>query len=148
MKKVRQFNVTFAELVDHLTIDQIKEVLLPAEQAKNYASEIKQLEHDIDIIISEKEIRLSAEYLRVIILLAQVNLYVWYNKDKMANEPENYMELLRFAQDLNSLRNHIKNLILEKTGEATPASKRATFFNYDSNKWYTDIIKNMRKSTV
>ncbi|MFC1900277.1 hypothetical protein ACFLYN_01650 [Chloroflexota bacterium] len=143
MNKARQFNVTFADLVDNLTIDQIKEVLLPEEQAKTYASEIAQLEHDIDIILSEKEIKLTAEHLRMIILLAQVNLYVWYNKDKMTGEPKNYMELLRFAQDLNSLRNHVKNLILEEAEEATPASKRATFFNYNGDEWYADILKNI-----
>lgn len=140
----RQINITFAELVDQLTVDQIKEVLLPEEQARNYASEIERLEHDIDLLINEKEIRLPAQFLRMIILLAQVNLYVWHNKDKMTNEPDNYMELLRFAQDLNSLRNYIKNLILEETGEATPASKRATFLNYDSDEWYTDIIKSLK----
>jgi len=144
----RQINITFAELVDQLTIDQIKEVLLPEEQAKNYASEIERLEHDIDLIISEKEIKLPAEFMRMIILLAQVNLYVWYNKDKMTKEPDNYMELLKFAQDLNSLRNHIKNLIMEETGEATPASKRATFLNHESGEWYTDIIKNLRSTSM
>lgn len=144
----RQINITFAELVDQLTVDQIKEVLLPEEQARNYASEIERLEHDIDLLINEKEFRLPAQFLRMIILLAQVNLYVWYNKDKMTKEPDNYMELLRFAQDLNSLRNYIKNLILEETGEATPASKRATFLNYDSDEWYTYIIKNIRNTST
>ncbi len=144
----RQINITFAELVDQLTIDQIKEVLLPEEQAKNYASEIERLEHDIDLLINEKEIKLPAEFLRMIILLAQVNLYVWYNKDKMTKEPDNYMELLRFAQDLNSLRNYIKNLILEETGEAALANRKAVFLNYDSDEWYTYIIKNIRNTGI
>lgn len=136
--------MTFAELVDKLTIDQIKEVLLPEEQAKNYASDIKRLEHDIDLIINEREIKLSAEFIRMLILLGQANLHVWYNKDRMMNEVDNYIELLKFAQELNGFRNHIKNLILEKTGEATSASGKATFLNYDSDEWYTKILRNLK----
>ncbi len=146
MNKLRQFDMTFAELVDKLTIDQIKEVLLPEEQAKNYASEIERLERDIDLIISEKGNKLSAEFIRMMILLAQANLHVWCIKDKMMDEPDNYMELLKLAQELNGLRNHIKNLILEETGKATPAAKRTTFLNYKYNKWYTDILKSLKKT--
>jgi len=148
MKKARQFHMTLADLVDQLTIDQIKEVLLPGEQAKNYASEIERLEHDIDLIINEKQMGLQAELIRMIVLLAQVNLCVWYNKDKMKEEPDNYMELLRFAQDLNSLRNYIKNLILEETREATPANRKAVFLNYDSDEWYTYIIRNITNTST
>ena len=135
--------MTFAELVDQLTIDQIREVLLPEKEAKNYASDIEQLEHDIDLFISEKGIELQAGFIRLVMMLAQVNLHVWYNKDKMMNEPGNYMELLRFAQDLNSLRNHVRNLIMEETGEATPATKRATFFKHKGDEWYREILKNL-----
>jgi len=143
MNKVRQFHMTFAELVDQLTIDQIREVLLPEEQAKSYASEIQRLEHDIDLLIREKGIELHAGFIRLVMMLAQVNLHVWYNKDKMMNDPENYMELLRFAQDLNSLRNHVRNLIMEETGGATPATKRTTFFKHKGDEWCREILKNL-----
>ena len=144
MNKVRQFNMTFAELADKLTIDQIKEVLLAEKQAKNYASEIKQLEHDIDLMINEKEIKLSAEFIRMLILLAQANLHVWYIKDEMMDESDNYIELLRFAQELNGVRNHIKNLILEETEEVAPTTRRATFLNYKCNEWYTNILESLK----
>lgn len=143
MSDIRQFNATFAELVDKLTVDQIKEALLPEERAKEYASEIKLLEHDIDLILSEKEIKFSAEFVRMITLLAQSNLHVWYIKDKMMAEPEDYIEQLRFAQDINGIRNHIKNLILKATGEATAAAERVTFLNYKDKKWYTEMLKNL-----
>jgi len=148
MNKVEGFNFTFVELVDKLTIDQIKEVLLPEEESKNYASEMKQLEHDIDLIISKKEIKISGEFIRMMVLLAQVNLHVWYIKDRMIDEPDNYTELLRFAQELNGIRNHIKNLISEEAKEATPPTKRATFLNYKSNEWYTPILENLKNKKI
>ena len=148
MNKVEGFNFTFVELVDKLTIDQIKEVLLSEKESKNYASEMKQLEHDIDLIISKKEIKISGEFIRMMVLLAQVNLHVWYIKDRMIDEPDNYTELLRFAQELNGIRNHIKNLILEEAKEATPPTKRATFLNYNSNEWYTPILENLKNKNI
>ena len=143
MKQARHFNTTFAELVDNLTINQIKEVLLPRDQVGSYASELKHLEHDIDLIINEKQIRLSAKIIKMMILLAQLNLHVWYIKDKLIENPDNYMDLLRFAQDLNSLRNYIKNLILGESKELTPSTRRSTFFKNENKAWYTHIIKSI-----
>ncbi|MCX6328967.1 MAG: hypothetical protein NTZ85_05550 [Bacteroidia bacterium] len=143
MTDMRQFQFSFADLIDQLTIDQIKEVLLSEEQAKKIISEIEQLEHDIGTLLHNKNIGLKAEFIRMVILLSQINLHVWYNKDEMMSEPDNYIELLRFSQDLNSMRNHIKNLIMAAIDEATPANKRSTFFS-DNSSWYVQILANLR----
>jgi len=144
MSSARQFTMTFAELIDKLSIDQIKETKLPKDRAKNYVSCIKELEHDIDALIDEKRLTASAEFIRMVILLAQANLHVWNIKDRMTEEPDDYMEILTFAQELNGIRNHIKNLILEETGELTPATKRVTFLDYQGTKWYTPLLKSLK----
>lgn len=137
--------MTFAELVDKLAIDQIKETLLPEEQVQIYASEIKCTEHDINLIINQKGIELSAEFIRMLILLAQANLHIWFIKDQLINESDSYAKLLKFAQELNNgIRNHLKNVIMEETGEATPATKKTTFLSYKSDEWYTKILENLK----
>ena len=43
----RKFLPTINELIDRLSIHQLKEVFIP-ENKKNYASEIQDIMHDID----------------------------------------------------------------------------------------------------
>ena len=77
----RQFLPSLPELIDRLTIDQIKEVLLP-EAREGVAGEIRRLENDIDLIAGKLDLKASARLLRKIIVLAQINLHIWYNKDQ------------------------------------------------------------------
>jgi len=51
----REFLLPLAELVDRLTIDQIKEVLLPKHR-ESFAQEMLKIEHDIDAVIGEKRL--------------------------------------------------------------------------------------------
>lgn len=120
---------TFADLIDQLTIDQIKEVLKP-ENKDSYAGEMKKIAHDIDMLIEEKQLKLSARMIRIIIALAQLNLHIWNRKDKMQQDSEHYSDLLKLSHQLNGLRNQMKNLILEEAGYKE-ASARKTNFNTD-----------------
>ena len=127
--KERRYLLPLAELIDRLTIDQIKEVSIP-ENKESYAQEMKKLAHDLDLIIEERELRLSARLIRIITILSQMNLHIWYNKDKMQKDPEHYSELLKFAHQLNGIRNQMKNLLLEETGDKEKSAIR-TNFNID-----------------
>ncbi len=125
-RKERRYLLPLAELIDRLTIDQIKEVLIP-ENKESCAEEMKKLAHDIDLIIEERELKLSARLIRIIIMLSQMNLHIWYNKDKMQKDPEHYSELLKFAHQLNGIRNQMKNLLLEETGDKEKSAVRTNF---------------------
>jgi len=127
--KERRYLLPLAELIDRLTIDQIKEVSIP-ENKESYAQEMKILAHDIDLIIEERELKLSARLIRIITVLSQMNLHIWYNKDKMQKDPKHYSELLKFAHQLNGIRNQMKNLLLEETGDKEKSAIR-TNFNID-----------------
>ena len=118
----RQYLPSFAELVDRLTVDQIKEVLAPTDSGA-VSDEIKSLENDIDLIIREHDVTVSARMLRKVIVLAQINLHIWHNKDQMQVEPDRYAELLTMAHQLNGIRNRIKNSLLDNSGDATSAAR-------------------------
>ena len=48
----RKYLPTLAELVDRLSIAQLKEVFI-TEHKEEYAQEIKDIVHDIDLILSD-----------------------------------------------------------------------------------------------
>ena len=118
----RSFEPNLAELIDRLTVDQIKEVLLP-EGREDYADEIKRLESDIDAIIEEKGLELSARLVRIVIVLAQMNLHIWHSKDRMQEDADHYSEWLKLAHQLNGTRNRMKNLLVDESGDAPPSAQ-------------------------
>ena len=127
--KERQYLPPLAELIDSLTINQIKEVKF-AEQKESLAEEIGKIAHDIDLIIEERDLKLSARLIRIIIAIAQMNLHIWYNKDEMQKDPEKYMDLLKLSHQLNGVRNRMKNILLEEVGDKGK-SARKTNYNTD-----------------
>ncbi len=141
----RRYQFLLTDLIDALTIDQIKEVLLPEAKRMIYVEEMRRLEHDIDLLIAEREIKLTGRFVRLIVFLAQANLLVWRDKDRLQSEPERYYERLELAQELNGLRNQVRNLLMEELGEGKPCNRRATFLDYDGERWYSPIIDGMKK---
>lgn len=122
--KERKYTVPLAELVDRLTVDQIKEVLLN-DGKESYASEMEILQHDIDIVISERGIPLTSKLLRIIVVLSQLNLHIWLLKDRMQVEADKYDELLKLAHQLNGIRNRMKNLLLVEAGDRERSAQRS-----------------------
>lgn len=124
--KDRKFLPPFAELVDRLTIDQIKEVLIPNDK-ESFAKEMEDISHDIDLLIKEKGIELSARFIRIIVAISQINLHIWLNKDEMQKNEDKYDELLKFSHQLNGVKNQLKNLLLEEVGDKEKALQRSNF---------------------
>ena len=109
----RKFLPTINELIDRLSIHQLKEVFIP-ENKKNYASEIQDIMHDIDAILKEKNGKLSAETIRAIIVLAQMNAHIWYNETKVRNGDKDGN--LHLTHGLNGIRNVASDKIAECVG--------------------------------
>ncbi len=126
----REYLPSFAELIDALSIDQIKEMLLDA-QKRRAGEDIEKITHDIDLVINEIDLKLTARLIRIIVALAQLNVHIWYNKDKMPTCPDEYNELLKLAHQLNGTRNRLKNTLLAEVGDK---SARKTNFNTDGLK--------------
>jgi len=136
--KERQFLTPFAELVDRLTVDQIKEVLLPTDK-ECFAEEMKRIAHDIDRIVEQRQIPLSARLLRIVVALAQMNLHIWYLKDQMQKDETRYHEYLKLAHQLNGIRNRMKNLLLEEAGEREKSARRSNFNTDGLEGWDVSI---------
>ena len=109
MSDGRKYLPTLAELLDRLTITQIKEVKIP-EHKDNYAQEIKDILHDIQLILNKEEIWFNADMLRALVVVAQYNLHIWHNESNFRKgiKDGNNLEL---THSLNGVRNRAKNMI-------------------------------------
>ena len=136
----RKFQLPLSEMIDRLTITQIKLSLLKDDDGA-LASEIEMLSHDIDLIMQNSNIELSSQLARAIVQISQINLHIWHNKDAMQseldNEPE-YLRLLKLSHQLNGIRNAMKNYLVELEGGVDSSHKR-TNFETDGLNWNYEI---------
>jgi len=114
MSNNRKYLPTLSELIDRLSIAQLKEVFI-TEHKKEYAQEISDILHDIDLTINEKDVILNSETLRAIVVLSQMNLHIWHNESNYRKgiKDGNNLEL---THGLNGIRNTAKNKIQELDG--------------------------------
>ena len=65
--------------------------------------------------------------MRIIVLISQINLHIWKNKDLMQENLDNsekYLSLLKLSHQLNGIRNRMKNYILEIEEIMTKVKRR------------------------
>ena len=112
--KERKYLPTLAELIDRLSISQLKEVFI-TEHKDEYSQEIRDIQYDIQLFLSEHPDVINAETIRAIVVLAQTNLHIWHNESnyrKGIKEGNN----LELTHGLNGVRNTAKNKIQEVVG--------------------------------
>ena len=109
----RKYLPTLSELIDRLSIAQLKEVFI-SEHKDEYAQEIADISHDIQLILDQCE-EMNAETIRAIVVLAQMNLHIWHNESNYRKgiKDGNNLEL---THGLNGIRNTAKNKIQEVVG--------------------------------
>jgi hypothetical protein len=112
--KERKYLPTLAELIDRLSIIQLKEVFI-TEHKEEYAKEIADIQHDIQLILDEGKEPVTAETIRAIIVLSQMNLHIWQNETNVRNGSEGPNKLA-LTHGLNGIRNIAKNRIQEVVG--------------------------------
>mgnify|MGYP003114903120 CR=1 FL=1 len=112
--KERKYLPTLSELIDRLSIAQLKEVFI-SEHKKEYSQEIADILHDIDIALEKDQTWLDAKAVRAIVVLAQMNLHIWHNESNYRKgiKEGNSLEL---THGLNGIRNTAKNKIQEVVG--------------------------------
>ena len=109
----RKWLPTLGELIDRLSIHQLKEVFI-TENKKNYASEIQDIVHDIDLILKEHKGEINGDVIRAIVVLSQMNLHIWHNETQYrAGTGDGNLGL---THGLNGIRNTAKNMIQENVG--------------------------------
>ena len=109
----RKYLPTLSELIDRLSIVQLKEVFIP-EHKDEYAQEIKDIVHDINTLLPESD-GVDGELVRAIVVLSQMNLHIWHNESNYRKgiKDGNNLEL---THGLNGIRNTAKNKIQEVAG--------------------------------
>ena len=110
----RKYLPTLSELVDRLSIVQLKEVFI-AEHKEEYAEEINAIVDDIQLYLNESKEPVTAETIRAIVVLSQMNLHIWHNESNYRKgiKDGNNLEL---THGLNGIRNVAKNKIQEVMG--------------------------------
>ena len=113
-EKMRKYLPTLSELVDRLSIVQLKEVFI-SEHKDEYAQEIADIVHDIQVLLDEQDGKVTAETIRAIVVLSQMNLHIWHNESNYRKgiKDGNNLEL---THGLNGIRNTAKNKIQEVVG--------------------------------
>jgi hypothetical protein len=109
----RKYLPTLSELIDRLSIAQLKEVFI-TEHKKEYGQEIQNICHDIDLCIAESE-KLDAQTVRAIVVLSQMNLHIWHNESNYRKGIKDGNDL-ELTHGLNGIRNTAKNKIQETAG--------------------------------
>ena len=112
---MRKYLPTLGELIDRLTIVQLKEVKIP-QHKKEYQKEIEEIVHDItEILTTTKQLKIDGDFLRAVIVLAQMNTHIWVNEDN-ARSGDDKGNKLMLTHGLNGIRNTAKNKIQEVDG--------------------------------
>ena len=110
----RKYLPTLSELIDRLSIVQLKEVFIP-EHKEEYAQEIRDIVHDIQVCLDQNDGQVNAEIIRAIVVLSQMNLHIWHNESNYRKgiKDGNNLEL---THGINGIRNTAKNKIQEIAG--------------------------------
>ena len=82
--KNRKYLPTLSELIDRLSIAQLKEVFIN-EHKDEYSKEIMDIINDIQILLDETDDKIDAKTIRAIIVLSQMNLHIWHNESNYRN---------------------------------------------------------------
>lgn len=114
METTRKYLPTLSELIDRLSIVQLKEVFIP-DHKQEYSQEIELILHDIDLILSDEDLKIDADVIRAIVVLSQMNLHIWHNESNYRKGIKNGNNL-ELTHGLNGIRNTAKNKIQEVVG--------------------------------
>lgn len=110
----RKYLPTLSELIDRLSITQLKEVFITEHKAE-YAAEIADIVHDIQLHLNESKEPITAETIRAIVVLSQMNLHIWHNESNVRSGKAG-ANALTLTHGLNGIRNTAKNQIQEVMG--------------------------------
>ena len=112
--KQRRYLHSLGDLIDRLSIVQLKEVFIP-EHKEAYSQEIADIVHDIQMILDENNGVITAETIRAVVAVSQMNLHIWHNESNYRRgiKDGNNLEL---THGLNGIRNTAKNVIQEAIG--------------------------------
>ena len=112
----RKYLPTFAELIDRLAIVQLKYIFIP-DNSDAYKVEMNDIIHDLDLIVKEKDIKITGDMIINIMRVMLTNRYIWENESKARLGGTEQDKLLKLTHSINGIRNTAKNVISNEIGE-------------------------------
>ena len=111
----RAYLPTLADLIDRLTIVQLKAVFIP-ERKVEYLAERADIEHDIDLILAGLPRRIGAGEIHAIIVIMLANRFIWESESKARSGGNEQNHLLKLTHSINGVRATAKNRLSELVG--------------------------------
>jgi hypothetical protein len=112
----RVYLPTFAELIDRMTIAQLKAIFISEHKAE-YDKEIALIMQDVDTILAEKNYKVTAADIKAICALMLTNRYIWENESKARAGSNDQDKLLKMTHSVNGVRNTAKNMLAKAVGD-------------------------------
>jgi hypothetical protein len=110
----RKFLPTIAELIDRLSIVQLKIIFIP-DHKNEYQKELDAIMHDLTLLM--EKVKVTGEMIRAIVMVAICNREIWLNESKARQGGDEQDKRLRFTHSINGVRNTSKNVISKELGE-------------------------------
>jgi hypothetical protein len=114
-RRERKYLPTLSDLVDRLTIVQMKRIFIHERKAE-YVAEMALITHDIDLILSGLDRQLGAKEIKAIVVIMLANREIWLNESKAREGSSEQDKLLKFSHSINGVRNTAKNVLSEIDG--------------------------------
>lgn len=114
-KRARKYLPTFSDLVDRLTITQMKAIFI-AERKQEYMEEMELILHDLDLMIEEGNVQLNAAAVRAIIVIMLANRFIWENESLARQGGKDQDSRLKLTHSINGVRNTAKNSLAAVVG--------------------------------
>lgn len=131
---------SFSELIDRLSIHQLKEVFI-ADKKHKYRKEMAMIVHDLDVLIKNNKFELNGEMVRAIVVLSQINTHIWYNENKARSGQDQDLSLLKLTHGLNGIRMRAMNHILELIGELERQESKTDCLASEHSNW--DVVMSL-----
>ena len=141
----RKWLPNLSELIDRLSIHQLKEIFIP-EQKEKYSRDMDMIVNDLDEIIKEHNIEMSGEMIRAIIVIAQMNTHIWYNESKARSGEAQDVNLLKLTHGINGIRNRAGNMILEMIGQMDKLDWKTDCLAAEFKDWEVSLLKKKEKN--
>jgi hypothetical protein len=109
----RKYLPTFGELCDRLSIVQLKAIKINRDL---YNKEREEIEHDIDLLLRERDYKLSALDIRALMIIMLSNVTIWENESKAREGSAEQNDFLRLTHSINGCRNTAKNVLMKNFG--------------------------------
>ena len=112
----RKYLPTFSDLVDRMSIVMLKSIFIQ-EHHEEYVKERSTIEHDIDLLLDEKDYKLTAADIRALMGVMLANHFIWVNESKAREGGSEQDKLLKLTHSINGCRNTAKNKLAVALGQ-------------------------------